>query len=232
MDPCGEEMLGQLLTHIERGECELALRMWSDYRHQTTLFCDPCPYKEVDEDDDCCMCLEAKLRTLGLYNHDHDTDMGLLYAARKLDQFHQKKVLRNNSREREIETDQTKIRILVIDDEKIVRTAICMALGFHGYEVSEAGDGEEGVSLQNDTPFDIAIVDMMMPKKGGLDTIKELRSKFPELGILAISGINTTDKINHLELAKIYGATTTLQKPFEGEKLIDAINEVASASIM
>lgn len=124
---------------------------------------------------------------------------------------------------------QTKTRILVIDDERAVQAAIRISLEVHGYEVDVANDGEEGILLHSKTPFDIAIIDMMVPKKTGLETIKALRPKYPELGIIAISAVNIPDKINHLELAKMYGATATLQKPFDGDRLIDDINEVASS---
>lgn len=87
---CNKQVLEQLLTLIERGECRLALVTWSEHHHQVAQTCDHCPYKDNDKDDDCCMCLEAKLRTLSLYEHGCDAfEQSLLNAARKLDQYHQ-----------------------------------------------------------------------------------------------------------------------------------------------
>lgn len=88
MYPCDKETLEQLLTLIDRGECKLALKTWSEYRHKVAQTCNHCPYKDIDQNDDCCMCLESKLRTLSLYEHGADTfEELLLNAARKLDEF-------------------------------------------------------------------------------------------------------------------------------------------------
>ena len=90
MYPCDKQILEQLLTLIKRNECKLALKTWSDYRHQVTRTCDHCLYKSINEHDDCCMCLESSLRTLSLYQHGQDAyEKTLMDAARKLDQFHQ-----------------------------------------------------------------------------------------------------------------------------------------------
>lgn len=88
--PCDEQVLEKLLTLIEHDECQFALKTWSDYRHQVARTCDHCPHKEIDKDDDCCTCLESKLRTLSLFVHGLDTfEKSLLGAAHKLDQYHQ-----------------------------------------------------------------------------------------------------------------------------------------------
>lgn len=90
MYPCDIQVLEQLLTLIEHGECRLALTTWSEHRHQVSQTCDHCPYKDIDKDDDCCMCLESKLRFLSLYECDCEPfEQSLLNAARKLAQYHQ-----------------------------------------------------------------------------------------------------------------------------------------------
>lgn len=126
---------------------------------------------------------------------------------------------------------ETKGRVLVVDDDEAVRSSIRLTLETLGYEVDEASDGEEGVSLQKSSPFDIAIIDMMMPNKDGLEMIRELKSMFPDLGILAMSGASIFAKINYLEAAKAFGASVTLKKPFEGDDLIAALNEIALVSV-
>lgn len=125
---------------------------------------------------------------------------------------------------------EAKRRVLVVDDDEAVRTSIRLALESRGYEVHEACDGDEGVFLQRSSPFDIAIIDMMMPNKEGIETIRELKSMFPALAILAMSGASSAfAKINYLEMAMVFGASAALEKPFEGNELIDAIAEIASA---
>lgn len=93
MYPCDKQVLEQLLTLIDNGECTLALKTWSEYRHKVDKTCSHCPYKDIPQDDDCCMCLEGKLRTLSLYQHgEDDFERLLLSAARKLDEFQHRDV--------------------------------------------------------------------------------------------------------------------------------------------
>jgi len=89
MYPCDKEVLEQLLVLINHDECELALKTWSEYRHKVDKTCDHCPYIATEPADDCCMCLESKLRMLSLYEHGQDVfEETLLNAARKFNAFH------------------------------------------------------------------------------------------------------------------------------------------------
>jgi len=82
--------LKRIVALIERGECLLAVETWSNHRRERTKCCDRCPYEGMDLQDCCALCLEAKLRTLSLYIHDHSGfDQILLNAARMLDAFRQ-----------------------------------------------------------------------------------------------------------------------------------------------
>ena len=74
---------------------------------------------------------------------------------------------------------RTKVaRILVIDDDEPVRVSLRRALGMAGYEVVEATNGDEGVRLHREEPFDLVITDILMPEKDGLEVIRELRRDF------------------------------------------------------
>lgn len=227
------QILDKLLLLIEQDDCQLALKTWADYKHQTEQSCNQCPYKAMNKDDDCCMCLESKLRTLSLYEHNGDAlEQGLQYAARRLDLYHRESErLVTVKHAKETAVLHNKIRALVIDDDEDVRFGIRLALEHQGYDVNEACNGTEGILLQEADPFNIAIIDMIMPVKNGLDTIKELTSKFPDLGILAISGGTTDGLVNDLDVAKIYGATAILRKPFKGDDLIGVLDEVTSSAI-
>lgn len=114
-------------------------------------------------------------------------------------------------------------RILVIDDDKFVRTSIRAVLESAGHEVFDAGDADTGIRQQHLTPFDVAIVDLVMPQKEGLETIRELRRDYPNLAIIAISGGGAIVKKNFVEAAELFGATATLEKPFGGEELLGAV---------
>jgi len=120
-------------------------------------------------------------------------------------------------------------RVLVVDDDDAVRHSVILALERFGYTVNGACDGEECILLQENSPYDIAIIDMMMPNKDGIETIRELKEKFPALRIIAMSGASAFAKINYLEVAMLIGATATLQKPFGGDELANALKEFAPA---
>jgi len=122
-------------------------------------------------------------------------------------------------------------RILVIDDDKFVRISIRAVLESAGHVVSDAGDADTGIRQQHLTPFDVAIVDLVMPQKEGLETIRELRRDYPALAIIAISGGGAIVKKNFVEAAELFGATTTLEKPFGGEDLLGAVAHVLNPPV-
>ena len=121
-------------------------------------------------------------------------------------------------------------RILVIDDDKYVRTSIRAVLEGVGHEVMDAGDADIGLSMQRSNPFDMAIVDLVMPKKEGLETIRELKHDYPHLPIIAISGGGDIVRKNFFQAAELFGAKITLDKPFDGGDLLAAIADALDAS--
>lgn len=111
-------------------------------------------------------------------------------------------------------------RVLVIDDDKFVRISIRTVLQAAGYDVDVANNAFEGMALQKEKNFDAAIVDLIMPKKDGLETIQELKENEPGLPIIAISGGGTIVRKNFVSAASLFGASATLEKPFEGDELL------------
>lgn len=111
-------------------------------------------------------------------------------------------------------------RILVIDDEEMVRETLCVVLKNKGYEVEEAENGEDGINLHRENPFDLIITDILMPTKEGIGTIVELKSENHNIPIIAISGGGRTDKVDYLESATMLGADKVLAKPFSNDELI------------
>lgn len=115
-------------------------------------------------------------------------------------------------------------RILVIDDEDLARFTVANILESAGHEVVEASDGEEGLALQKEHPFDLVVTDIIMPKKEGVETIVELKRDFPDMKVIAISGGGRTRNLDFLELAKQFGADKILAKPFTEEELLENVN--------
>ena len=123
-------------------------------------------------------------------------------------------------------------RVLIIDDDKFVRISIRTVLETAGYNVDDAMNAFEGVALQKKNSYDAAIVDLIMPHKDGLETIQELKQNEPDLPIVAISGGGTVIHKNFVSAATLFGANTTLEKPFEGEELLLALaGVIATKSI-
>lgn len=124
--------------------------------------------------------------------------------------------------------DVGKTKVLVIEDDKNVRASICITLQTHGFDVDEADNGAKGLWMLKRTPFDVAVIDMMMPVMDGLETIRELKLSLPDIGILAISAGSTCVNIDFLKAAEVTGATATLSKPFDGDALITAVQQISN----
>ncbi len=121
-----------------------------------------------------------------------------------------------------------KLRILVIDDESSVRETICENLIDCGFDVSFAGDGQEGINLIDEqNPPDVIITDIIMPRKEGLETIIEIRKKFKSIKLIAISGGGRTKTMDFLELAKKLGVDAVLPKPLDMDELEATVKRVA-----
>ncbi len=116
-------------------------------------------------------------------------------------------------------------RILVIDDEELVRFSIRKTLEGDNHNVTEASNGDEGLGLQSKQPFDIVITDLIMPVKEGIETIQQLRSDFPDLSIIAISGGGRTKGADFLHAAEALGASSILKKPFSNSELLLCVDE-------
>ncbi len=111
-----------------------------------------------------------------------------------------------------------------MDDEEDTRMLIEEILASAGYEVVLAADGLEGMQRYLSTPVDLALVDLFMPNREGLETIKELKQKFPDFPVIAMSGDALALPL--LSIAQRLGAAWVLQKPFLPEELLEAIKQV------
>jgi CheY-like chemotaxis protein len=117
-------------------------------------------------------------------------------------------------------------KILVVDDEPDVRSMLRSILENAGYEVSEAANGVEGVGEYARTQPECVVADILMPKKGGLQLIREIRDLNPETKILAISGGGSNGKLNFLATAKTISGVRALRKPFRMNELLQTLREM------
>lgn len=91
-----------------------------------------------------------------------------------------------------------------------------------GHEVAQAQDGEEGLRQLFHAPAELVIIDLYMPGKEGMETISDLRKRFPTLPIIAMSGMSLANEM--LSVARLLGVKTTLKKPFSTEELLKAVD--------
>jgi DNA-binding response OmpR family regulator len=117
-------------------------------------------------------------------------------------------------------------RILLIDDEEGLRHVLRICLERLGYEVIEARDGADAIGHFMKMPFDLVLTDLVMPGKEGLETIRELRLRDPELKIIAMSGGERSDSSDNLKMALLFGATSVFSKPFSLDELARGVAEV------
>jgi DNA-binding NtrC family response regulator len=113
-------------------------------------------------------------------------------------------------------------RILVIDDDESIRFLLRTVLELQGYNVVEAENGYEGLLYCQAEPTDVVITDMQMPVMDGLALITELRSTFPWVKVIAISGGR-----RGLEMARTF-TRYTFEKPFSLEAVLDTVQELVA----
>lgn len=106
--------------------------------------------------------------------------------------------------------------ILVVDDEAPVRNLLSDVLEKEGYTVFTAETGVEASTIYDSNDIDLIITDLVMPEKGGIDLIMELKKKDPEIKVIAISGGGgITGRFDYLPIAKLVGASEIIAKPFQ-----------------
>ena len=111
-------------------------------------------------------------------------------------------------------------RILIADDEPSVRDSVTYALQQEGYEVTPAVDGTDAESrLTGDMPFDLLILDIMMPGRSGLDLCREVRARSAVPIIILTAKDAEVDKVVGLEV----GADDYVTKPFSVRELLGRV---------
>ncbi len=117
-------------------------------------------------------------------------------------------------------------RILIMDDDSLIRRLLRQVLEGEGYEVVEASDGTQGINLNRKMHCDLIITDIIMPEKEGIETIGELRREFKGIKIIAMSGGGRIGPDAYLKMAKDFGAMRTIVKPINREELLKAAKEL------
>jgi CheY-like chemotaxis protein len=119
--------------------------------------------------------------------------------------------------------------ILVVDDESAIREVTKVSLEIYNYKAITAGDGQEAVALYTKHQAEIRVVltDMMMPVMDGPTTIRTLQQINPNVKVIAVSGLSSSDK---LAAAASSGVTNFLSKPFSVKELLQTLSSVINGN--
>src|SRR5437773_1247309 len=119
------------------------------------------------------------------------------------------------------------MRILIVEDEVVLRESLATQFAAGGFNVESAGDGEEGLYMGNEFPFDVAVIDLGLPKLNGMELIKRLRAKGKTFPILILTARNQwQEKVNGLQA----GADDYVTKPFHFQEVLARVQALLRRS--
>jgi CheY-like chemotaxis protein len=113
--------------------------------------------------------------------------------------------------------------ILIVDDDSQIQKYLSKLLVKNGYDTMIASDGSEAINIYRKSRHDVVIMDIVMPKKEGIETIIELKKIDPKVKIIAISGGGKAEANVYLKMAMGVGAAAALEKPFDKQDLLQEI---------
>jgi DNA-binding NtrC family response regulator len=118
-------------------------------------------------------------------------------------------------------------KILVIDDEAIVRISCERTLLPEGYDVRLATNGRDGIALMEKEKFSLVLLDLKMPDMDGIEVLNKINTTWPDTKVVMVTGYSTVDTaVQALRL----GAYNFIEKPFTPDTLLGAVKEVFEKS--
>lgn len=121
-------------------------------------------------------------------------------------------------------------RIVVIDDQEPIRRIIRRALEKENHEVLEAEDGEAGIRFLEGQTVDVVITDIFMPGLDGIQTLREIRKRYPAIKVIAMSGGDSSGLLDLRRDAELLGAVTSLKKPFTARDVVELVRSVLATA--
>ena len=109
-------------------------------------------------------------------------------------------------------------RILIVDDDEVVRRAYLRSLQSVSCEVAAASDGEEALQTMERNPFDVVLLDLRMPGQDGLSVLRTIKQKWPESEVVIITGYPTVASAKE---AVRLGANDYVAKPVGPQEVIN-----------
>jgi two-component system, chemotaxis family, chemotaxis protein CheY len=117
------------------------------------------------------------------------------------------------------------MKILIIDDDPVIRRTLSRILAREEHDVYVACDGKDGTDVFNNGRCDLVITDLIMPRQGGIETIAQIRQLDPAVKIIAMSGGNRTMNTDSLTSAVETGANDFIAKPFDLDDLLKKVSQ-------
>ncbi|NOY65197.1 MAG: sigma-54-dependent Fis family transcriptional regulator [Nitrospirae bacterium] len=114
-------------------------------------------------------------------------------------------------------------RVLVIDDEAIVRVSCERVLRPEGFEVVVTSRGDEAIELLEKEPYDVVLTDLKMPDMDGLEVLKIIKERWPDIQVIIITGYGT---ISTAVQAIKMGAYEYIEKPFTPQDILQVVEKV------
>jgi len=108
--------------------------------------------------------------------------------------------------------------ILIVDDEEVVRRSYASALALARCRAQAARDGEEALSAMEREPFDVVLLDLRMPGRGGLAVLEQMKRRWPDREVVIVTGYPTVDSAKE---AVRLGAFDYLAKPLGPDELVE-----------
>jgi len=113
--------------------------------------------------------------------------------------------------------------VLIVDDDPLTREFAQSILEQSGYSVRVASDGEAAIAALDEQHADIVLLDILMPRKDGLETLLELKRRSPDIAVIATSASVVQMRNDYLAIAEQFGADAILRKPFTPQTLSAAV---------
>jgi DNA-binding response OmpR family regulator len=117
------------------------------------------------------------------------------------------------------------MHILVIEDHDPMAKTIMAILQADGHTVVRAENGRYGMARFEAEAFDLVITDILMPDQEGIETIRAMVKRKPDVRIIAVSGSGQDGGFDYLNMARAFGAMATLQKPFQPADLLALVHD-------
>lgn len=118
-------------------------------------------------------------------------------------------------------SEDTKPRILIVDDEASIRTALDRWFTLQGFEVHQAADGREAVEMCKNDSFDVITMDLEMPNMRGIEATVEIKKLLPEVPVIVLTGYS-----KNADVAVSNGAAKVLSKPLRLKELETEVRNI------